>query len=287
MGGRRALGRSLDELLQEGLGGRRTLPLEQIEPNPWQPREPIAEEGLEALAASIRRHGVLQPLVVTRDEKRPGIYVLVAGERRWRAARLAGVQEVPVSVVEAGERERLEMALVENLQRADLAALERAAGYRGLMGQFGLSQAEVGQAVGMSRSGVANTLRLLELDEEARRELAAGRITEGHARALLSVTAGPARKRLLQEVLGENLSVRAAEGRARASGRRGEATAARRPELSEGLELQRVAEQLQRRLGTRVVVRGTASRGRLVIEFYSAEELEALLAQLLGGEGFT
>jgi ParB family chromosome partitioning protein len=259
----------------------------QIEPNPWQPREPVNEAGLRALADSIRRHGVLQPLLVTRDPARPGVYILVAGERRWRAAQLAGRDTVPVSVVEADDRGRLEMALVENLQRTDLAPLERAAGYQALMEGFGLTQAAVGEALGVSRSAVANTLRLLEADEEVREHLTAGRLSEGHARALLAAAAGPTRQKLLREVLAETLSVRATERRVRASGTSASRPADGRVEDPAALQLGALAERLQRHLGTRVTIRGSPDKGRVVIEYFSDEELNALLERLLGGQCFT
>ncbi len=281
MANRQALGRGLDDLLQETLGDRRSLPVERIEPNPQQPRQALDREDLEGLAASIRRHGVLQPLIVSRHPERAGLYVLVAGERRWRAAQMADVREVPVTIVTADQRRQLELALVENLQRIGLAPLERARAYRVMLEEFGLTQTELAETVGMSRPAVANTLRILDLDAESQGQLANGRISEGHARALLSVAEGRLRQRLLLEIVAQSLSVRAAERRARAlGGRGGEAPIVRLPERLD-VELRHLTRRLQRTLGTRVNVRGTREKGRLMIDYSSTEELDALAERLL------
>ena len=283
MARRQALGRGLDDLLTDAMGSRRSVPIDQIAPNPWQPRRAVDGGELGGLVTSVRRHGVLQPLIVTRDAAATGRFVLVAGERRWRAAQRAGLAEVPVTIVTADDAARLELALVENLQREDLPPLDRARAYRALMQELDLSQTEVARRLGMSRPAVANSLRLLELDTESRRELESGRISEGHARALLGVPAGLERARMLEQIVGEALSVRAAERRAR-----GSAGAGRRPKNGQAdLELERLAERLQRRYSTRVAIRGTAESGRIVIEYYSADELDTLTGELLGKERFT
>ena len=283
MARRQALGRGLDDLLTDAMGSRRSVPIDQIAPNPRQPRRAVDGGELGGLVTSIRRHGVLQPLIVTRDAAATGRFVLVAGERRWRAAQRAGLAEVPVTIVTADDAARLELALVENLQREDLPPLDRARAYRALMQELDLSQTEVARRLGMSRPAVANSLRLLELDTESRRELEGGRISEGHARALLGVPAGLERARMLEQIVGEALSVRAAERRAR-----GSAGAGRRPKNGQAdLELERLAERLQRRYSTRVLIRGTAKSGRIVIEYYSADELDTLTGELLGKERFT
>ncbi len=283
MARRQALGRGLDDLLTDAMGSRRSVPIDQIAPNPRQPRRAVDGGELGGLVTSIRRHGVLQPLIVTRDAAATGRFVLVAGERRWRAAQRAGLAEVPVTIVTADDAARLELALVENLQREDLPPLDRARAYRALMQELDLSQTEVARRLGMSRPAVANSLRLLELDTESRRELEGGRISEGHARALLGVPAGLERARMLEQIVGEALSVRAAERRAR-----GSAGAGRRPKNGQAdLELERLAERLQRRYSTRVLIRGTAKSGRIVIEYYSADELDTLAGELLGKERFT
>lgn len=283
MAGRQALGRGLDDLLTDAMGARRSVPIDQIEPSPRQPRRARNGGELGGLVTSIRRHGVLQPLIVTRDTGSAGRFVLVAGERRWRAAGEAGLAEVPVTIVTADDADRLELALVENLQREDLPALDRAQAYRAMMEEFDLSQAEVARRLGMSRPAVANSLRLLDLDPQSRHELENGRISEGHARALLGVEAGPKRTRVLEQIADETLSVRATERRARRS-----TGARRRSENGQAdLELERLAERLQRRYSTRVSIRGTAEAGRIVIEYYSADELDTLTGELLDEERFT
>ena len=281
MGARRALGRGLEGLLMESVGARRNVELDQIEPNPRQPRKTTHDEALDALAGSIRRYGVLQPLLVTSDEARVGIYVLVAGERRWRAARMAGLAEVPVTVISADEQQRLELALVENLQRANLGPLERASAYRALMEEFGLNQAQVAERLSVSRPAVANAVRLLELDAEAQAELAAGRLTEGHARALLGVSAGEARRDLLRAVIRDRLSVRDVERRARELAGRTSTASSRPTGRRPDPELEAVIGRVQQRLGTRVLLQGTGAAGRVVIEYYSAEELDGLITRLL------
>ena len=281
MGARRALGRGLEGLLMESVGARRNVELDQIEPNPRQPRQTIHDEELDALAASIRRYGVLQPLLVTSDEARVGIYMLVAGERRWRAARMAGLAEVPVTVISADEQERLEVALVETLQRANLGPLERASAYRALMEEFGLNQAQVAERLSVSRPAVANAVRLLELDAEAQAELAAGRLTEGHARALLGVSAGEARRELLRSLIRDRLSVRDVERRARELAGRTSTAISRPTGGRPDPELEAVIGRVQQRLGTRVLLQGTGAAGRVVIEYYSAEELDGLITRLL------
>ena len=226
MAPRRALGRGLGEVFADALGARRTLPLTSIAPNPRQPRQGIGDAELEGLAASIRRYGVLQPIVVSERPNQPGRYYLVAGERRrWRAARMAGLTDVPASIVTVDDRRQLELALVENLQRADLSPLDRSQAYRVLMDDFGLTQEAVAAALGVSRPSVANALRLLSLDPTCLRELREGNITEGHARALLSVSDAGARIRLLAAIKRQGLSVREAERWGAGAGRRRRVTA--------------------------------------------------------------
>jgi len=251
---------------------RRSVLLDHIEPNPQQPRRRFdpAEEG--ALAESIRRHGVLQPLLVTPSTSRPGQFVLVAGERRWRAARTAGLTEAPVTVIAADAQRRAELALVENLQRSDLGPMERACAYQALIDDFGLTQAQVADIAGIGRSTVANTLRLQKLDAEMRQALSEGRITESHGRTLVGISDAAARHRLFLRMLTGRLNQRQAERSARRW------SASPRPP---DVELERVAERLQWRLGTRVRFVGTRKRGRIQIEYQDAEDLDALLSMLL------
>lgn len=286
MASRRALGRGLENVFADTLGARRSVPLSSIEPNPRQPRQGIGEGELEGLAASIRRHGVLQPVMVSARDDQPGRYFLVAGERRWRAARLAGLSEVPATIVTVDERQQLELALVENLQRTDLDPLDRSQAYRVLLEEFGLTQEGVAEALGVSRPSVANALRLLNLDEASLKALRAGEISEGHARALLSVDDVSARGRLLATIKNDGLSVREAErwaaaGEAEAKSQESRATrSSTEAEIAWNREVGSVLERIQRNLGTRVRLRGGERRGRIVLEYYSEEELAQLIDRL-------
>jgi len=254
------LGKGLEALLPRGGAGVTRLPLELIRPNPNQPRRRFRPEALSELVESIREKGLLQPLLVR--PKGEG-YELVAGERRYRAALEAGLREVPVLIRDLTDREALELALVENLQREDLSPVEEALGYRRLL-EMGLTQEEVARRVGKARSTVANALRLLQLPEEALRALEEGRITPGHARALLMLPEGE-RLWALSEILSKDLSVRQAER-----------LKVQKPRPEPDLERQALAERLSQSLGLRVRL----SRRRLVIEFSSEEELALLLERL-------
>ena len=286
MAPRRALGRGLENVFADTLGARRSVPLSSIEPNPRQPRQGIDDGDLEGLAASIRRHGVLQPIMISARDDHPGRYHLVAGERRWRAARLAGLREVPATIVTVDDRRQLELALVENLQRTDLDPLDRSQAYRVMLEEFGLTQEAVAEALGVSRPSVANALRLLNLDEASLDALRAGEISEGHARTLLSVVDASARGRLLAAIKKEGLSVReaerwAADGEGEPRSQQPRASAGRtEAEVAWNREVGSVLERIQRNLGTRVRLRGGERRGRIVLEYYSEEELAQLIDRL-------
>ncbi len=253
-------------------GDRRSVLLDHIEPNPQQPRRRFDPEEEGALAESIRRHGVLQPLLVTPSTTRPERFLLVAGERRWRAARKAGLAEAPVTIIAADAQRRAELALVENMQRADLGPMERASAYQTLIHDFGMTQAQVAEIVGVSRSTVTNTLRLRKLDEEMQQALAEGRITESHGRTLAGISDPVTRHRLFLRMLTGRLNLRQAERAARRV-----LAPPRRPDV----ELEHVAERLQWRLGTRVRFVGTRKRGRIQIEYRDPEDLDTLLSMLL------
>jgi len=285
MSRKRGLGRGLEALIPvgeeslESQGDSRRLPIADLRPNPRQPRRDLPRSELEELAASIREHGILQPLVVTPASDGKG-YLLIAGERRLEAARLIGLETVPVVVRVADERQSLELALVENLQRDDLDPLEAAEGYRQLVEDFGLSHEEVAGRVGKSRSTVSNTLRLLRLPASVRQALGAGRLSEGHARALLALPTAQAQSAAAQTVLKRGLSVRQTEDLVqRLTGQRRRPTASRRRSPEEAA----VEEQLRQALGTKVTFRHGSKGGSVVIHFYSEEELEALLERLLSG----
>ena len=254
----------------------RTLPIARLEPRKDQPRQEFDPESLEALADSIREYGLIQPITVRALDR--GFYQIVAGERRWRAARLAGLREVPVRVVEADERRATELALVENLQREDLNPMEEAAGYRKLMDEYGLTQEQASQRVGRSRPAVANALRLLTLAGPVQAMVADGSLSVGHARALIPLKDPELQRRAAEEVIGRGLSVRQAEKLAAAL-LKGEKE---KPEEDPGaVNYAREAERrLSDALGRGVRLTG-GNKGRITLEFYSADDREALMNALI------
>ncbi|GAB4249787.1 ParB/RepB/Spo0J family partition protein [Deferrisoma sp.] len=273
---RPALGTGLDALLPDRLEGEYFLcPIEEIHPSPHQPRQDFDPEALQELAQSIREKGLVQPVIVRPDPQ--GGYELIAGERRWRAAQVAGVTELPAILRHADDEEVLELALVENLQRQDLNPVEEALAYRVLIERMGLTQEELAQRIGRSRPAVANALRLLSLPERALTALRTGRITAGHARAILSLDDEADRLGLLEEILRKNLSVRQAEELARTprSPRPRQAPASD-PNVRE------LEERLSRRFGTRVRLSPGKKKGsgRLTIEYRNLDDLDRIL-QLL------
>jgi ParB family chromosome partitioning protein len=278
---RRALGRGLDALIPstESKAGASEIPIARVSPNPHQPRQAISEESLAELVASVREHGVIQPLIVTQvgDE-----YQLIAGERRWRAAQLAGLTSVPALIKETTPQQMLELALVENVQRADLNPLEEAGAYRQLMDEFGLTQEEVAERVGKSRTAVANTVRLLRLPDDVKEALATGRISEGHARALLSLPTAQLQRHALAVIEQRGLNVRQTEALVRQMQSEPEERASSAEPLSP--QDRDAVDKFQQRLGTKVnLVRGKKG-GRLVIHFYSEEELQAIYEAIVGDE---
>jgi len=285
---RRGLGRGLDALLPGGgeeapaaPGKPQEIDIDLIAPNPEQPRTNFPPDQLRELADSIREHGILQPLVVSLEEE--GGYRLIAGERRLQAARLADRPTVPVVVREVDGSELLELALVENIQRADLNPIEEALAYRRLLGEYGLTQEDVAKRVGRSRAAVANAIRLLQLEQEIRRSLVAGEIREGHARALLGMPEGSARLEVWRETVRRGLSVRETEAAVRrALSPRTPRPSAPPPGAAPETPLRDLETNLRRALGTRVTV--TSQRGggaRIVVETYSAEELDSVTSKLL------
>jgi ParB family chromosome partitioning protein len=274
------LGRGLAALIpQRAQAGSGTIDIavDRITPNPRQPRVRMDDMALETLAASIREHGVIQPILVT--ETFDG-YQLVAGERRVRAARMAGLDHVPAVVRQLVDRDQLELALVENLQREDLDPIEAAQAYRQLIDEFDFSHEDLAARVGRARSTVANTLRLLELHSDVQSALGRGELTEGHARALGGLPSD-AQVRVLPTVLEQGLSVRQTEELVR---RLREPKIIRTPESARAPdpELERVEEELRRSLGTKVKLARSRRGGRIVIEYYSDEELTRLYDRLIG-----
>lgn len=275
------LGRGLAALIPQRSAtttGSVEIPLARIRENPRQPRLRMADDALETLAASIREHGVIQPVLVT--ETLDG-YQLVAGERRVRAARLAGLERIPAVIRQLAEQQQLELALVENLQREDLNPIESARAYRQLIDEFAFSQEALASRVGRARSTVANTLRLLDLHEAIQDAIANGAITEGHARALggLDTDAQP---RVLPTVVDDGLSVRQTEELVRRL-REPREPAAARPETTSDPDVERVEEDLRRSLGTKVRLTRTRRGGRIVIDYYGDDELARLYQRLVGG----
>lgn len=290
----KGLGRGLEALLggyQENreAGETLTLALDAIQANPDQPRRTFAEDALAELADSIREQGLLQPVLV-RPVTAAGkaSHEIVAGERRWRAARLAGLTEIPVLVRDVDDETGFALALVENLQREDLNPMEEAAGYQLLVGRYGMSQEAVARKVGKSRSAVANALRLTALAEPMRADLATGRLTAGHARALLALAEGALRDALWQRIVAEGLSVRQAEaaaGYAKTHGRlpdaailpAGDTPRKRSARPAVDGRLVNLESLLTERAGVLVKTTGTAEHGRLTFHFSSRRELEGLL----------
>ncbi len=289
---RGGLGRGLDSLIPTTApaelpvspvtdGSIRELSIDDIEPNPYQPRTSLDRQRLEELAGSIARHGLLQPLVVTRNRSGDG-WVLIAGERRWRAARLAGLTRVTAVVIDAAPREMLELAIVENVVRADLVPLEEAAAFNRLVNEFGLSQTEVAERVGRSRASIANTLRLLGAADRVQEALSNGDITEGHARALLGLPSLADQPAALDIVLERGLNVRQTEALVRSWDEKiGQAP----PQVTErDSDEIRIEDRLRSALGTRVSLRkGAGSKaGALTIHFFSDEQLQGIYDRLVG-----
>lgn len=282
MGRRTGLGKGLEALIPVAEGptaGLTQVPVSAITPNPMQPRTALDPDALAELAASIREHGLIQPLIVTQQG--PERYQLIAGERRWQAARLAGLPAVPVIVKEATPQQALELALVENIQRADLNPLEEASAFRQLVEEFGLTQEQVADRVGKSRVAVTNTLRLLRLPAEVKQALADGTLHEGHARALLALPTPEAQLAALKVVVHKALSVRQTEELVR---RLLAEPPPQKPERPANPETEALEEEFRETLGTKVTLfRSRKGRGRLVIHFYSEEELQAIYDVIVGG----
>ncbi len=277
------LGRGLDALIPRSernlpTSGINQVSVDLIEPNPRQPRVRMDDGELAELAASIQEHGIIQPLIVTRGRD-PEKYYLIAGERRWKAARQAGLETVPVIVREATEQQRLLWALIENVQRADLSPLESAEAYRQLNEDFGLAHAEIATRVGKSRVAVTNTLRLLKLPLVIQQALTKGLISEGHARAVLALPTVQGQTAALQTILTQSLSVRQTEKLVqRLSGQK----SAPQPRSAPSPELAALEERLRERLGTKVRLTHSKKGGTLIIHYYSDEELNAIVDNILG-----
>lgn len=259
------------------------LPIEAIQPNPVQPRTVFQPERLEELAASIRANGIIQPLIVRHHDN---AYQLVAGERRWRAAKLAGLTEVPVVVQEVADPHMLELALIENLQREDLNPIETAHAYDRLARELGLSQEDIGRRTGKDRSSIANTLRLLKLPQEVQQLLAAQRLTMGHARAILGIPAADEQIQVAEKTAAQGLSVRQVEALVQELTSERPKSGGGRRESHQDPNVKAAVDELERVLGTRVkIVELSDQRGRIEIEYYSQAELDRLFEHIVGARG--
>ena len=283
MASQKGLGKGLGALLgdftepAESESSYRMLPLHRVEPNPEQPRQDFDQEELDALAESIRQHGILQPLTVR--EAGDGYYQIIAGERRWRAARMAELSEVPAIVVEADDRKAMELALIENLQRQDLNSVEEALGYQSLINEFGLTQEEAASRVGKSRPAVANSLRLLTLDEKVLEMLRNGSITAGHAKAILMLKAPKKQLEAAQKIANLGLSVRQAELLCKNMTR--EPAPVKEEAVLKVDYVKECEKSLSKHLGRGVKIVNGKRKGRFELEFYGQEDLQTLLDALM------
>jgi ParB family chromosome partitioning protein len=292
---RSGLGKGLGALIPSGTGaapsalpasGLAEVPVDQIAPNPRQPRDHMEPEALAELAESIRTHGLIQPLVLTLAPAGAAVqYYLVAGERRWRASQLAGLQTLPAIVKDVSPQGMLELALVENVQRADLNPLEEAAAYQALVEEFGLNHDVVAARVGKSRVAVTNAMRLLRLPDRAKEAVIAGQIKEGHARALLGLPGDDMIEQALQLVIDNELSVRQTEELVRRMSQQAAEPKAEEPASEEEVspETRELESRFRNALGTKVNLYRSRRGGRLVIHFYSEEELGSIYDVIVGG----
>lgn len=282
---KRGLGRGLEALLPK-YGERKqdavlTVPIDSIKPNKQQARKKFDEKKLCELAESIKHHNLAQPLVVSPATV-PGEYNLIAGERRLRAAKIAGLKEVPVIVKTVTEKEKFLLSLVENIQREDLNPIEEATAYKQIMNEFNFTQDELSKIIGKDRSVVANTIRLLTLPEELKSYIEDGIISAGHGRMLASISDEQKQKELLKKIIDEQLTVREVEHIVSELKKSGKAPTAKKHKKN--YELEQLANSLQQTVGTKIKLRGTQKKGRIIIYYYSLAELDRI-ARILRGRG--
>lgn len=261
--------------IEENPAGIEEMALSEIEPNKDQPRKSFDKEKISSLAQSIKEQGIIQPIVVTK--RKNGRYMIVAGERRWRAAREAGLKKVPVIKKEYTDSQIAQLALIENLQREDLNPIEEAQGYKTLLEKFSMTQEDVSRVTGKSRSAVANSIRLLTLENDLQKLVASGEISSGHARALLSIENRDLRNEAVSKIINEGLNVRQAELLAKqlCTPKKGK----KKQELSEAykIEIEGIEKRLSSNFGTKVKISHTPKKGRIEIEYYGDEDLERIL----------
>lgn len=276
---KKGLGKGLGTLFSEEIdeineNGIIEVKISQVEPNKNQPRKSFDREKLETLADSIKEHGIIQPIIVTKSED--GRYTIVAGERRWRASKIAGLTTIPVVVKEYTDQTVAEISLIENLQREDLNPIEEALGYKELSDTYGLTQDKISQKIGKSRSAIANSMRLLLLEDEIQQRLISGEISEGHARAILSLEGFELRNFLVNQIIENSLNVRQAEVLAKQLQKGRPERRKKSPDVY-SIEIKRIQERLAESLGTKVTISNGAKKGKIEIEYYGNDDLERLL----------
>jgi ParB family transcriptional regulator, chromosome partitioning protein len=275
------LGRGLDSLIEQTEApadvGRAEIPCSSLRPNPYQPRELLDEEGIRELAASIAEHGVLQPPVVRRVTEG---YEIVAGERRWRACQSLGMEKMPVTIRDVSDHQMLELALIENVQREDLNAIEKARAYRRYLDELGVTHEEAARKLGKDRSTITNQLRLLDLSDDLQAMVSRGTLSMGHARALLSVGDEARRRNLARRIEADGLSVRETERQAR-DGRAVQPRAPKKEKPARSAHFEDLERRLREKFATRARIDGGRKKGRITLEYYSMEELTRLLELLL------
>ncbi len=275
---RRGLGKGLGALIESvdiNDSGVTEVKLNDIEPNTGQPRKYFDDEKLAQLAESIKQHGVVQPLIVSRSGS---AYKIVAGERRWRAARLAGLQTVPVIVRDFSDRKIMEVALIENIQREDLNPIEEAEAYNKLIEEYKMTQEEISATVGKSRSAVANSIRLLNLQEKIKELIISGEISSGHARALLSIEDQAIQMKAVEEIIKKGLSVRDTE----ALVKKLTTKKAKKQPKEDNVEIKALEDRLREIFGTKVQIMNNKKKGKILIEYYSTDELDRIITMIEG-----
>ncbi len=271
------IGDSNDELARGPVDRTRSIPVEFIRPNPRNPRRQFDDDGIAELADSIKEKGIIQPILVRPLKDIADIYEIIAGERRWRAAQRAGLHQVPVRIIEASDRDALELAIVENVQRSDLNAIEEALGYERLGTEFAYSQADIGRITGKSRSHIANTLRLLKLPESTRKQVIEGQLTAGHARALLTVE-DPAS--VARQVIEQGLTVRDIEHLGQERSHEKKTSAERRSQVEKDPDTRALENALSELLGLMVMIRHRGDSGAVTIKYKTLDQLDSLCNKL-------
>jgi ParB family chromosome partitioning protein len=269
------LGRGLEFLISDSVGEKEdllSLPIDSLQPNPFQPRHDMDEDSEKELAESIRMHGILQPIVARRVKDG---YEIIAGERRWRASKRVGLKLVPCVVRGAEDEQMLELALIENIQRKDLDPVEKARGFKEMMGKASVTQEEVSRRIGISRTAVANFLRLLDLPQDILENVSRGTISFGHAKAIMALGDAEDQRKLMRRILASGMTVRESEKEAKKSGKKKGRRTAKMAQLSE------LEKNLMEKLGTKVTIKTAGKGGKIIIEFYSHDDFERI-AEMIG-----